>query len=95
MDEAVRLLTEVTYNRLSEERANVAYMWRNTGKNSYYGKWAMCLSVARELEESVYSEGYEFVATGTKVKGEVQSDVYSLMKVNKISPSVTDTLEWR
>ena len=95
MDEAVRLLTEVTYNKLSEERANAAYMWRNTNKNSYYEKWVKYLNDTRELEESVYSEGYEFVATGTKVKGEVQSDVYSLVKVNKKSPSVTGTLEWR
>ena len=80
MDEAVRLLTEITYNKLSEERANVAYMQRNTGKNSYYEKWVMYLNDARELEENVYSEGYRFTAIRTKMKGEVRSDVYTLVK---------------
>ena len=80
MDEAVRLLTEMTYNKLSEERANIAYMYRNTGKNSYYEKWVMYLNDTRELEESVRSEGYGFTAIGTKMKGEVRSDVYTLVK---------------
>ena len=81
MDETVRLLTEAVYNRLSEESANAAYMWRSTGGSDYYDSvWDKCWSDMRELEVAVHSEGYKFIETGTKVKDKVQSSIYKIVR---------------
>lgn len=81
MDEAIRALTELTYNRLSKERANAAYMWRHTGESVYYeSKWGKCVDDMQELKESANAEGYRFVEEDTRKKGgRLQYAVYKLV----------------
>lgn len=86
MDENARLLVEMTYNMLSEERAKAAYMWRNRNASEslyYEARWDNCVDDMKELEESARKDGYKFIATGTKVKGKVRSDVYTLVKISE------------
>lgn len=81
MDEAIRALTELTYNRLSKERANAAYMWRHTGESVYYeSKWGKCVDDMQKLKENANAEGYRFVEEDTwKKEGRLQYAVYKLV----------------
>lgn len=85
MDEAIRALTEATYNCLSKERANAAYMWRNTGESVYYeSKWGKCVDDMQKLRKSAKAEGYKFVEEDTwKREGKIQYAVYKLVPLTQ------------
>ena len=84
MTETELKLLLLRYNTLSKERADAAYMWRNAGESLYYeARWSNCVDDMKELEESARKDGYRFIATGARVKGKVQSDVYTLVKIDE------------
>lgn len=85
MDEAIRALTELAYNRLSKERANAAYMWRYTGESVYYeSKWGKCVDDMQKLKESANAEGYKFVEESSwKREGKIQYAVYKLVPLTQ------------
>ena len=93
MDENIRLLTQATYNKLSEEAAHAAYMWKHTGGSAYHESvWDKCWWDMRELEESVHKEGYEFIETGTKVNGKIQSSIYTLVEMSEYAKRLVNKM---
>ena len=80
MEEAIRVLTEVTYNKLSKERAEAAYMWGHTGESVYYeSKWGKCVDDMQKLKENVDAEGYKFEEGDWKKGGKVHYATYKLV----------------
>lgn len=85
MDENARLLVEMTYNMLSEERAKAAYMWRNRNASEslyYEARWDNCVDDMKELEESARKDGYKFTFTDFKKVGKFQYQVYKIVPIS-------------
>ena len=71
------------YNKLSEEKADAAYMWRHAGESvCYESKWSMCMDEMLKMRDELRKRGYEFASTGYKVVGKVQHEEYKIVPVN-------------
>ena len=70
------------YNKLSEERADAAYMWTLTGESvRYESKWSMCVDEMSKMRDELRKCGYEFASIGSKVVGKVQHEEYKIVPV--------------
>lgn len=88
MEEIVRIIYQTDYNKFSEEKANAEYMWLHAKKDKYKASyyediWDLCVDEMYRLEDRAYYEGYEFVSVGTRVKNNIQSDIYRLVKIDR------------
>ena len=83
MTEIEMKLALLRYNKLSEERADAAYMWRHAGESvCYESKWSICRDEMSKMRDELRECGYEFASTGYKKVGKVQHEVYKIVPVN-------------
>ena len=83
MTETEMKLLLTRYNKLSEESAGAAYMWRHAGESVYYeSRWLMCMDEMSKMRDELRKRGYEFASTGYKVVGKVQHEEYKIVPVN-------------
>ena len=83
MTEIEMKLLLTRYNKLSEERAEAAYMWGHAGESvCYESKWSKCMDEMSKMEDDLRECGYEFASTGYKTVGKVQHEVYKIVPVN-------------
>ena len=83
MTEIEMRLMLLRYNKLSEERAVAAYMWRHAGESVCdEAKWSKCVDEMSKMRDELWSRGYKFDSTGYKKVGKVQHEVYKIVPVN-------------
>ena len=83
MTETEMKLLLTRYNKLSEERAEAAYMWRHTGESVYYqSKWSKCMDEMLEMMNDLRKDGYKFIFTHFERAGKFQYQVYDIIPVN-------------
>ena len=80
-EEEMKLLL-TRYNKLSEERADAAYMWRHAGESvCYESKWSICMDEMSKIRDELRECGYELVSTDYKKVGKVQHEEYKIVPV--------------
>ena len=83
MTEIEMKLLLTRYNKLSEKRAEAAYMWGPTGESAYWeSRWSMCVDEMSKMRDELWSRGYKFAPTGYKKVGKAQYEVYKIVPVN-------------
>ena len=83
MTEVEMRLMLLRYNKLSEERAVAAYMWRHAGESVCdEARWSKCVDEMSKIRDELWSRGYKFDSTGYKKVGKVQHEVYKIIPVN-------------
>ena len=83
MTEIEMKLLLTRYNKLSEERAEAAYMWGHAGESvCYESKWSKCMDEMSKMRDELRECGYEFDNAGCKVVGKVQYNVYTIVPVS-------------
>ena len=83
MTEIEMKLLLTRYNKLSEERAEAAYMWGHAGESvCYESKWSMCMDEMEKMEDELRKRGYKFASIGYKRVGKVQHEEYKIVPVN-------------
>ena len=61
MTEIEMKLLLTRYNKLSEERAEAAYMWSHAGESvCYQSKWSMCMDEMEKMMNDLRNDGKEF-----------------------------------
>ena len=71
------------YNKLSEERAEAAYMWRRAVESvCYQSKWSMCMDEMEKMMNDLRKDGYKFIFTHFERAGKFQYQVYDIIPVN-------------
>ena len=71
------------YNKLSEEKADAAYMWGHAGESvCYESKWSKCMDEMSKMEDELHECGYKFASIGYKRVGKVQHEEYKIVPVN-------------
>ena len=83
MTEAEIKLALLRYNKLSEERADAAYMWRHAGESVCdEARWSKCMDEMSKIRDELRECGYELASTGYKKVGKVQHEEYKIIPVN-------------
>ena len=83
MTEAEMKLALLRYNKLSEERAEAAYMWRHAGESvCYMSKWSKCTDEMSKMMSDLRKDGYKFIFTHFEKVGKFQYQVYDIVPVN-------------
>ena len=83
MTEIEMKLLLTRYNKLSEKRAEAAYMWGPAGESAYWeSRWSMCVDEMSKMRDELWSRGYKFAPTGYKKVGKAQYEVYRIVPVN-------------
>ena len=83
MTETEMELALLRYNKLSEERAVAAYMWRHAGESVRdEAKWSKCVDEMSKMRDELWSRGYKFDSTGYKKVGKAQHEVYKIVPMN-------------
>ena len=83
MTEIEMRLMLLRYNKLSEERAEAAYMWGPASESAYWeSRWSMCVDEMSKMRDELWSHGYKFAPTGYKKVGKAQYEVYKIIPVN-------------
>ena len=83
MTEAEMKLALLRYNKLSEERAEAAYMWRHAGESvCYMSKWSKCTDEMSKMMSDLRKDGYKFIFTHFEKVGKFQYQVYDIIPVN-------------
>ena len=83
MTEIEMKLLLTRYNKLSEKRAEAAYMWGPAGESAYWeSRWSMCVDEMSKMRDELWSRGYKFDSTGYKKVGKAQYEVYKIVPVN-------------
>ena len=83
MTEIEMKLLLTRYNKLSEERAEAAYMWRHAGESvRYMSKWSKCTDVMSKMMSDLRKDGYKFIFTLFEKVGKFQYQVYDIVPVN-------------
>ena len=71
------------YNKLSEERAEAAYMWSHAGESvCYQSKWSKCMDEMEKMLNDLRKDGYKFIFTHFERAGKFQYQVYDIVPVN-------------
>ena len=83
MTEIEMKLALLRYNKLSEERAEAAYMWGHAGESvCYESKWSKCVDEMSKMMNELRKDGYEFIFTHFERVGKFQYQVYDIVPVN-------------
>ena len=83
MTEIEMKLLLTRYNKLSEERAEAAYMWRHAGESvRYMSKWSKCTDEMSKMMSDLRKDGYKFIFTHFEKVGKFQYQVYDIVPVN-------------
>ena len=85
MTEAEIKTALLRYNKLSEERAGAAYMWRHAGESGCYdyeSRWSICMEEMSRIRDELHECGYELASTGYKKVGKVQHEEYKIVPAN-------------
>lgn len=83
MTEAEIKTALLRYNKLSEERADAAYMWRHAGESVCdEARWSKCMDEMSKIRDELRECGYELASTGYKKVGKVQHEEYKIVPVN-------------
>ena len=82
MTEIEMKLLLTRYNKLSEKRAEAAYMWGPAGESAYWeSRWSMCVDEMSKMRDELWSRGYKFAPTGYKKVSKAQYEVYKIIPV--------------
>ena len=80
MTEIEMKLLLTRYNKLSEKRAEAAYMWGPAGESAYWeSRWSMCVDEMSKMRDELRECGYEFASIGYKKVGKVQHEEYKIV----------------
>ena len=83
MTEIETKLLLTRYNKLSEERAEAAYMWGHAGESvCYQSKWSKCMDEMSEMMNDLRKDGYKFIFINFKRVGKFQYQVYDIVPAN-------------
>ena len=83
MTEIEMKLLLTRYNKLSEEGAEAAYMWRHAGESEcYMSKWSKCTDEMSKMMSDLRKDGYKFIFTHFEKVGKFQYQVYDIVPVN-------------
>lgn len=83
MTEIEMKLLLTRYNKLSEERAEAAYMWRHAGESvRYMSKWSKCTDEMSKMMSDLRKDGYKFIFTHFERVGKFQYQVYDIVPAN-------------
>ena len=83
MTEIEMKLLLTRYNKLSEERAEAAYMWRHAGESvCHMSKWSKCTDEMSKMMGDLRKDGYKFIFTHFERVGKFQYQVYDIIPVN-------------
>ena len=82
MTEIEMKLLLTRYNKLSEERAEAAYMWRHAGESvCYMSKWSKCTDEMSKMMSDLRKDGYKFIFTHFEKVKKLQYKVYDIVPV--------------
>ena len=71
------------YNKLSEEKADAAYMWGHAGESVCdEARWSKCEDEMSKMRDELRKRGYEFASIGYKRVGKVQHEEYKIVPAN-------------
>lgn len=83
MTELEMKLALLRYNKLSEERAEAAYMWGHAGESACYeSRWSKCMDEMSKMMSDLRKDGYKFIFTNFKKVGKFQYQVYDIVPAN-------------
>lgn len=82
MTETEMKLLLTRYNKLSEERAEAAYMWSHADESMcYQSEWSKCMDEMEKMMNDLRKDGYKFIFTHFERAGKFQYQVYDIIPV--------------